>query len=345
MRVNSVNKSPLNFKGGVNKILLKGLEKISDHGASFAAGVSFACAVGLRPLAISLTPKAKKENKDYACANSVASGLMKLLIAEGIAIPIENAISHIEKNPEKFLKKETIENLTKNSKDILSSKDFKFLSQSTKMGTGLLSAIPKSVLTVALIPVIMDKILRKKPEKKEEKTKINEYNPVFSPVYDKLSFKGAMTEKLAHGIGKIFDISSVQKFAQKHSANEANIARNVSMMTDALLVATGAVRIKKSDKIQKENKNPLIYNNLISTGLSLACGFGLDKLVQKTQKGAIEKFIKNHAGDPKLPKYLEGINILRPTLIFALIYYGVLPVVSTFFADKLDGKFSSNKET
>lgn len=35
-----------------NKTLLKGLEKISEHGASFAAGTSLVMSLGVRPLAI-----------------------------------------------------------------------------------------------------------------------------------------------------------------------------------------------------------------------------------------------------------------------------------------------------
>ena len=46
-----------------NKFFLNTLEGISDHGASFCAGVSLASAMVLRPVAISLTPGVEKENK------------------------------------------------------------------------------------------------------------------------------------------------------------------------------------------------------------------------------------------------------------------------------------------
>lgn len=342
MRVDSIKETSLNFKGK-EKMLLKGLEKISDHGASFAAGVSFVSAMCLRPLSIALTPKTEKENKKYASANSFASGLTKLAIAEMVAIPVENGIKKISENPSKFLKKETIKTLKNGAETLVESKDYKFAAQAIKMGTGLLTAIPKSVITVALIPVFMDKFLNGRKEQKEKELK-NQYDEVFSPVYNKLSFKGGISEKAAKGMGKILDIKNVQKFVQKHSKNEENIARNVMVATDILLTSTTALQISKSKKIKEDKKKPLIYNNLISTGASIIGGVSVDKLIQKTGAKTLEKFKEAHKGDPKLSKYIEGINILRPTLIFAFIYYGVLPFVSTFFADKLDKKFNSNHQ-
>ena len=62
MRINQT-KNAQNFSGIYNnKILLKSLDYIADHGASFATGVSFVSALALRPLAINATPKTDKEN-------------------------------------------------------------------------------------------------------------------------------------------------------------------------------------------------------------------------------------------------------------------------------------------
>jgi len=94
----------------------------------------------------------------------------------------------------------------------------------------------------------------------------------------------------------------------------------------------------KNKEIEKERKKPLIYNNLISTGISLAGGFTIDKMVKKGTEKFIKKFSQINKNDPKLNKYIEGINILRPTLIFAGIYYGILPMVSTFMSDKFSEK-------
>ena len=137
-----------------NRFVLKGLEKISEHGTSFLAGASLLMSTTLRPAAISLTPDTEKENKQYAMANSISSGLMKFAIIESVALPVESAIKRIDKNPSKYLKNKTIKNI--------SPKAYKLITQTIKLTTGLVTAIPKSMLTVALIPILMDKIFWKK---------------------------------------------------------------------------------------------------------------------------------------------------------------------------------------
>ena len=65
MKINSIQNNKQTFKGCLsNKTFLKGLELISEHSASFSAGLSFISAVALRPLAIKSTPNTKKGNKD-----------------------------------------------------------------------------------------------------------------------------------------------------------------------------------------------------------------------------------------------------------------------------------------
>ena len=50
----------------------------------------------------------------------------------------------------------------------------------------------------------------------------------------------------------------------------------------------------------------------------------------------VEKFKVLNINDPKVMKYIEGINILRPAIIFAGIYYGILPIFSTYLSEKID---------
>lgn len=324
LKVNSNVNNQLNFKGALNnKTLLKGLGFISEHSASFSAGVAFASAIVLRPFVISKIPNTKKENKDYLSASSISSGLVKLGIVEAIALPIEGAIKKIDKNPKEFLKKETIDVFSKNADELAKSQDYKFATQVIKTGAGLLSAIPKSVFTVALLPIIVDKIAKLKKEGKPEKKE------------NKISFKG-LSEKIAKGIGGVLDNQKVQKFTQKHSYNSQNIARNTAIATDVLLASLYSQQVKKSKKIDDKKKNVLIANEVISTGACVVAGTGIDELVKKQSEGFVEKFKEANKNDPKILKYIEGINIIRPAIIFALIYYGALPFISGYFADKTD---------
>lgn len=345
MKINTLNpnyKSP-NFKSWMNnKTVLKGLETISEHGTTFIAATTLLMASGVRPLAIALTPKVDKENKQYASTNSIASGFIKFALVEAIALPVENAIKKIDKNPEKFLNSQTINNLKDSAPNLIDSRIYKFATQTLKLSTGFITAIPKAMLTIALIPLLMDKLFNKKaekiPEKFSDNTLANERNPKLDSK-SLPSFKGNLT---ACGIGKIIDNKFFQNFIKNHYQNDTNIARNMSIATDLLLTASFIHRTRKSEKIKENRKKPLIYNNAISTAISIIAGYSIDNLIKKNTQNFIKKFSDINKNDPKLPKYIEGINIIRPTLIFAAIYYGILPIFSTYLADKID-KLTHNK--
>lgn len=319
MRINQI-KNAHNFSGLYNnKILLKGLEHIADHGASFATGVSFLSAVALRPLAINLTPKAEKENKKILSIDSISSGVVKLLVALGISMPIESAVKKIKENPEQFLKNNIVKNMSK--------KEFDFLTQTIKLGSNLLSAIPKSIISIALIPIISN--LFKKPQK-EEKQIIQRQS--FESYKKQMSFKGDITTKF---VSSIMESKTAQDFVVKHSKNAQNIARNTSIMTDIILTTSGILATTTSKKIEKENKKPLIINKLLSSVISIFAGCTIDEVVQKIGVDFIDKFKQANINDKKLFKYLEGLNIARPTIIFAILYYGLIPFLTTCTTNKL----------
>jgi hypothetical protein len=349
--------------------VLRGLETISEHGTTFIAATTLAMSVGVRPLAIQLTPDVKKENKHYSITNSIASGLIKFALVEAVAIPVEQSIKKIDKNPEKYLTQTTIDNLKTASKPLVESKNYKFATQILKQSSNLITAIPKAMLTVSLIPVIMkllynnsDKSNKTKQTEKINQTKksshqikqeqstsvYNTYNKTFSndfnqPKQKTTSFKGLLTDQTAKNVSKILNNETYQNIVKKFSSKDKDIARNMSIATDLLLTASFIHRTNKNDKIEKERKKPLIYNNLISTGITLLAGYSIDKLIQKNTQNFIDKFSQINKNDPKLNKYIEGINILRPTLIFAALYYAILPIFSTYIADKADNFTQKNK--
>ncbi|MCD7779092.1 MAG: hypothetical protein LUH05_00260 [Candidatus Gastranaerophilales bacterium] len=349
MKINNdtANKYSPSYKGiWNNKALLKGLETISEHGTTFVAATTLIMSAGIRPIAISLTPDTDKKNKQYAVTNSIASGIIKFGLVEAIALPVENAVKQIDKTPKQYLSPKTVRNLQSNAKSLKESRVYNFATQLLKQSSGFITAIPKSALTVALIPPLMDILFnRKKENNKKEKGKeisaYNTYNPVFSPNFDNNngntpSFKGALSNQAAKGIGKILNADSFQKFAKKCSGKDADIARNMSMATDLLLTSSFIYRTSKSDKIEQDRKKALIANNVISTGLTLLGGYSIDNIIKKNTGKFIKKFSEINKNDPKLNKYIEGINIVRPTLIFAGLYYGILPIFSTYLADKTD---------
>lgn len=338
MNIQKITQNNITTRILKNKHVLKGLEKISEHGTTFAAGTSLFMSLTIRPLAIFATPDTEKENKQYAAANSICSGLIKFGMVEAIALPIELAVKNIDKNPEKFLKSQTIKNLA-NSKELANSRSYKLLTQILKLSSGFLTAIPKSMLTIALIPLIMDKLFGVGVNRK---TNINNEKDSQKPQNKDVNFTGRVTEKLSKGIGKLLDNEKVQKFANKFQANDKDIAKHITAGTDLLLTGSFAYQTSKSNNIKENRKKALIYNNFIATAITLGGGYTVDRIIKNKTEKFVDKFKTLNAADPKLHKYIEGIHILRPALIFAAIYYGILPIFSTYTAEKVD-KFIEKK--
>lgn len=338
-----MNVSKISNKILSNKYALKTLEKISEHGVSFAAGSSLILSLGVRPFSINSTPNVEKENKQYAISNSICSGLVKFGMLEAIALPVENAVINIDKNPEKYLKTSTLNNLKPNSRA------YKFITQVMKLSVGLLTAIPKSMLTLALIPVIMGYLTNGKVNGKDEISQngaeISQEGMGKSLSYTgkQTSFTGnIITNKLSRGVAKIINNEKVQNLANKYEKFDDDVFKHITAGTDILLTSSFAIQTSRSKKIKENRKKALIYYNVLSTGITLLGGYKLDRFVKKRTGALLETFKGVNAGNPKLNKYIEGINILRPALIFAFIYYAVLPVFSTYMAERIDKFVNKN---
>lgn len=317
------NNNQTNFKGCLsNKYLLRSLETVANHGGSFTAVTSFAMSFGLRPMAIKATPGVDKENKRYASTSSQASALMKLAVVESVALPVEMAIKQIDKSAGKYLPPETIKLLKGCEETLLKSPSYRLSTQILKLGTGFVTAIPKSMLTVALIPVLMDKLYKNKESQEPELAKKD------------LTFTS--NEFVSKGIAKLLNNKKYQEFVIKHKNLEPDIAKHMSASTDILLSSSYAVNTLNSKKIKEEQKMPLVYNSLIGTATTLLLGYPTDSFLKNASQPIVERFVEANKNYTKLSKCLEGINIIRPALIFASIYYVALPMLSTFLADKAD---------
>ena len=260
------------------------------------------------------TPKTDNENKKYAAAKSLASSAAGYILMLTASLPLANSIKKINKNPSKYLKQETINSLKAGEKSLKKSSRYNFATQLFKLGLGFLIAVPKSIITCSLIPPVMDKFFNKKSQKD-------------------ISFTG---NKISKGIGKLIDSKPIQKLTEKF--HNTNFEMHIMALTDAL--ATGAFigQTAKSKKIKEDRKKALIYNSIISTGLCIAGGYTINMVTKNSTDKFIEKFKIANKNSPKLEKYIEGIKIVKPALIFGGLYYIAIPLVSTFLADRFDKK-------
>ena len=318
MKVNTYNKNSASFNGFYNsKILKKGLEFAADNGALFSATTSLVLSTAIRPISILSTPKTDKENKNVACAKSLASSLIGYGIMFAVSKPVSGAFKKINSNPANYLTKDAINNLKNGAQKLSTSKAYIMATQLFKLGIGAVIAAPKAILTALAIPLFLHK-----SNKEQNKTK-------------DISFTGR-SDFIAKGFSKLLNKKGLQEFAIKHQ--NSNFPMHIMALTDTATTLTFAQQTKKSKKIKEERKKPLIYNALISTGLSIASSYIIDKALDKPTQKFIEKFKQINANSPKLDKYVEGIKIAKPVLIMGVVYYMFIPVISTFISDKLGKK-------
>ncbi len=301
-----------------NKAVKKGLELASSNGALFGASATVAFSA-IRPLSIMCTPKTNKENKKIAAAKSITSSFINLGLMLLLSVPLAKSIQKIDKTPEKYLKKDTINALKDSGKELTNSKGYIFATQLFKLGIASFVAIPKAIMTAGGMPYIVNALSSNKKEKDKDKN---------------ISFKRKPTDNIAKGIGSILDKEGMKKFSNRFK--ESNFPMHINAITDTLATLVFMHQANSSKKIEDKRKKALIYNAGISTGLSIAGGYTIDKLLDKPTERFIDKYKKINTKDKNLAKQIQGIKIAKPFLILGTIYYILIPLISTFIADRAE---------
>lgn len=317
MKVNSNNRD-ISFKGILNNKFLKStLEFAANEGTLFAATTTLVLSSTVRPLVILAAPNTNKKDKQVACAKSLTSTLNGYLITFLLSKPLSRSISKIDEKPSKFLNKKTISNLQEYSKPLTESKSYQMATQLFKLGLGAFIAAPKAILTAFLTPDVLKLI-----EDKDKNSKKNNST---------VQFKGKPS--LSKSIGNFINNQKLQDFVKKHK--DSNFPMHIIATTDTITTATFVQQTYKSKKFKEENKIPLIYNSIISTVLSIISTYFIDSLTKNSANKFIEKYKLANKNDPNLAKQLEGIKIAKPMLIAGCIYYLFIPLIATYFSDKV----------
>lgn len=334
MKVNQQNSQNISFKGSFynSKFLLKGLKVASEKGALVAAGTTLACSSLIRPAAIMLTPESSKEDKQYACAKSIESGLFNATLTAAIFTPISKVLDNISKKPNDYLKSFTIKKLQQSSKTLDEAPAYNFIRQIAKMSPELCAVLPKALITAALIVPVTKFIFDRKSKKTQETKPIVPKPKVFVP-----SFKG-VNSIVSKKIVGIMENPDVQDVALKYK--DSNFIQHLLNLKDVYATACFSAITALNPKMKKENKNTLIYNSAISTALTIGGSYVADRALEKPVKKFTENFVKANKNDPNLYKYLNGIKVLKPIVILSSLYYVGIPMLSTFWA----GKFAKNNE-
>ncbi len=316
-----------------NKYFLKGLELAANNGALFVAGSTLTLSTIVRPLSILATPKTDKENKKFALIKSLASSAGGYLLIMAASIPVARSVKKIDKNPFKYLTPKAIENLGRGKANITDSKTYQFSTQLFKLGLGIAMATPKSIFTNMLISpfLALNNKMKRKPHKSIINNKENSEDK-------ELTFKGKdsilKNEPLTRGIAAILNTPCIQKFSER--LKDSNFAMHIMALTDTISTLTLIDQVNRNKHLNKDRKRVLNYNSALATGLSIGCSYTVDAALDGATERFVKKFAEVNKNSPKLGKYLEGIKIAKPTIILGITYYGIIPLISTFLAERID---------
>lgn len=157
----------------------KALKIIEDYQLIFGPAFALLLTCIFRPAAIMTLPgKKNQDDKKYASAHSIASGVIGFILSSIIFLPISEGIKAFKKNPKQFI-------IDKNSYLLKDEKALKTMRTYIDRAPDVLTAVPKGILTVALIPPILKYVFgweKQKPKAKEE--------PFVFQSYAFLNFKG-----------------------------------------------------------------------------------------------------------------------------------------------------------
>ncbi len=145
------------------------LEYAEGHPISCNALFSLVLAGILRPATILALPgdDKNKEDKINAAAHSFSSAIIGFISATIVMSPFDAAMKKVKNNPAKYLGKKAESYLGDlKAKGLSKTAKFKNVETLMKMGPDIVIGIPRSIITIALIPPILKYVfgIEKKPK-------------------------------------------------------------------------------------------------------------------------------------------------------------------------------------
>lgn len=131
-------------------------------------------------------------------------------------------------------------------------------------------------------------------------------------------------------INKIATKNSVQKVVRNMVENsDYKNAINTKLPIFESLVATSSysIAIASNNKIEKDRKPAMHWQNIISGGTGILLGAKINKMIQ----GAQDKICK-HVGLRNIDKVnnvINGIKVAVPLIVFSTLLRFVVPVIAT----------------
>ena len=185
-----------------------------EHNISGSALIALVLAGVMRPATIMALPGDKdKDDKIYASGHAMASGIMGFLVSTAITSPFDESIKKVFKDDSKFVGKK-LKDLNNKIADLKRKKSAKIITEkeleqlgsfvSKRKAMEILAknipdwiiAVPRAMLTIALIPPILKYVFGMEKKKKQVQTDVNSQqnftnqNLINKPIF--AAFKGGV---------------------------------------------------------------------------------------------------------------------------------------------------------
>lgn len=156
--------------------LKKILTFAADQQLVFSASFVLLLTCVMRPASIMVIPSKKnKDDQTYASAHSIASGVIGFCISTVLFTPISNGIKKFRNNAEKYIENPN-NYLLKNEKALDIAKTY------LDRLPDIVTAVPKGILTIALIPPILKYVFGMEKKSEKSKNKSTPQNVNHSPL-------------------------------------------------------------------------------------------------------------------------------------------------------------------
>ena len=131
----------------------------------------------------------------------------------------------------------------------------------------------------------------------------------------------------------------IQKLAKNISQNEQlrNRINNKFLPIGETAIAPGAYSffIEHNDKLEKERKPALQYQNIICGLAGILVASKVNDIIYKHQEKIIE-VLKNNKNIHRPDKIINGLKIAMPVVIFTSVVRFLIPVIATPISSKIN---------
>ncbi len=170
--------------------------------------------------------------------------------------------------------------------------------------------------------------------------KTAEHKSSLMPKFLKKSYDYSI-ETLAGCIGKLAQKDKTKRFTEWCVNKDINYTNHLAAVVSNIQNGFYMYNVAKSQKIEEDQKKPLMLNMFIGTMLATVGGYtinkGIDKRLFKVEKAISKNYPKNEA-------ILTGFKVARSLMIFQLLYRFVTPVIATPVANYISDKQEEKKK-